>query len=77
MRVISTLTELRAALADTGRPAFVPTMGNLHDGHLRLTPGAAVTIRGEGAAPAGGMVSARIRHLAYAVASRVSYLLRA
>ena len=36
MRVISTLTELRAALADTGRPAFVPTMGNLHDGHLGL-----------------------------------------
>jgi len=35
MRVIHTVTELRQALAGT-RPAFVPTMGNLHAGHLAL-----------------------------------------
>ena len=38
MRVIHTLAELRAALAGpaASRPAFVPTMSNLHDGHLSL-----------------------------------------
>ena len=36
MRVIHTITELRQALAGVRRTAFVPTMGNLHAGHLAL-----------------------------------------
>ena len=36
MHIVHTLTDLRAALAGRGRPAFVPTMGNLHEGHLAL-----------------------------------------
>ena len=35
MRLIHTLAELRAALGP-GQAAFVPTMGNLHSGHLAL-----------------------------------------
>ena len=36
MRIVHTLADLRQALAARHKPAFVPTMGNLHEGHLAL-----------------------------------------
>src|SRR5215468_6460231 len=36
MRVFSTAAELHAHLDSAGKVAFVPTMGNLHQGHLQL-----------------------------------------
>jgi pantoate--beta-alanine ligase len=36
MRLIHTVAELRESLADATQTAFVPTMGNLHDGHIDL-----------------------------------------
>ncbi len=36
MQVVHTLADLRRALAPYDSPAFVPTMGNLHNGHLAL-----------------------------------------
>jgi len=36
MQVIHTIADLRAALRPYRKPAFVPTMGNLHEGHIGL-----------------------------------------
>ena len=36
MRVVQSIAALREALQGGPSPAFVPTMGNLHDGHLAL-----------------------------------------
>ncbi len=36
MYIARSIPELRSHLAAYQRPAFVPTMGNLHDGHLAL-----------------------------------------
>ena len=36
MQIVHTIADLRGALSGFKRPAFVPTMGNLHDGHIAL-----------------------------------------
>jgi len=36
MKIITSIQDLREHLAAFKRPAFVPTMGNLHQGHLAL-----------------------------------------
>jgi pantoate--beta-alanine ligase len=36
MHVVHTIAELRERLSASRRPAFVPTMGNLHEGHIEL-----------------------------------------
>jgi pantoate--beta-alanine ligase len=36
MRIVHTLAELRQHLSSYSHPAVVPTMGNLHAGHLSL-----------------------------------------
>ena len=36
MHIVHTIADLRERLSAYKRPAFVPTMGNLHDGHIAL-----------------------------------------
>ncbi|PKO43061.1 MAG: pantoate--beta-alanine ligase [Betaproteobacteria bacterium HGW-Betaproteobacteria-3] len=36
MKIVHTIDALRQTLAPFRQPAFVPTMGNLHDGHMAL-----------------------------------------
>lgn len=36
MHIVHTIADLRRCLGEYRRPAFVPTMGNLHDGHIAL-----------------------------------------
>lgn len=36
MKVVHTIKDLQAELADKKNIVLVPTMGNLHDGHLQL-----------------------------------------
>jgi pantoate--beta-alanine ligase len=57
MRILRDIASLRAAAARVKRVAFVPTMGNLHEGHLSLVRIA----RGEGDAVAASIFVNRLQ----------------
>jgi len=40
MQIINTIAELRSVLKNQSNIAFVPTMGNLHAGHIQLVEAA-------------------------------------
>ena len=54
MRLIHGVAELRAALAGQRQTAFVPTMGNLHAGHMAL---AKLALAGQARASGGTLVA--------------------